>query len=84
MMHEGPHRGPDHHARQKDQAALERVMHFDRGSPYMDAEMERQVGRHPRASGDPAQGHPLDSRVRGNDHSHMRTVCLHSRVHNTL
>jgi hypothetical protein len=63
---------------------LERVMHVDRGSPCMDAEMARTIARHPRASGDPAQGTPLDSRVRGNDHPPVCTVCLHSRVHNTL
>jgi hypothetical protein len=33
-------------------------MHFDRGSLYMDVERERQMARHPRASGDPAQGTP--------------------------
>ena len=59
-------------------------MHFDRGSPSMDAEMERNIARHPRASGDPVPWDPLDSRVRGNDQPPVRTVCLHSRVHNTL
>jgi hypothetical protein len=59
-------------------------MHFDRGSTYMDAEMARQVGRHPRASGDPAQGHSPDSRVRGNDSPLVCTGGLHSRVPNTL
>ena len=42
-------------------------MHFDRSSPYMDAEMKRKRARHPRASRAPAQRSPLDSRVRGND-----------------
>jgi hypothetical protein len=30
---------------------LERVMHFDRDSPCMDAEMERTIARHSRAHG---------------------------------
>jgi hypothetical protein len=59
-------------------------MHFDRSSMYMDAERERKSACHPRASGDPAQGNTLDSRVRGHDHPLVRTVCLHSRVPNTL
>ena len=67
-------------------------MHFDRGSPYMDAEIERNIARHPRASGDPVPWDPLDSRGSlpstliggGNDQPPVRTVYLHSRVHNTL
>ena len=55
---------------------LEHVMHFDRGSSSMDAKMERKIERHPRASGDPVQGNPLDSRVRGNDpHAMLRSLC---------
>ncbi len=30
--------------------------------------MDRNMVRHPRASGDPAYGSDLDSRLRGNDH----------------
>jgi hypothetical protein len=67
-------------------------MHCDRGSPYRDAARERQRARHPRASGDPALGHPLDSRGSlpstliggGHDHPRVRTGYLHARVHNTL
>lgn len=29
-------------------------MHFNRGSPYLEAEMERNIAGHLRASGDPA------------------------------
>jgi hypothetical protein len=59
-------------------------MYFDRGSMSMDAKMERKIARHPRASGDPVQRYPLNSRVRGNDYLLGSPVCLHSRVQNTL
>jgi hypothetical protein len=46
--------------------------------------MERKSARHHRVSRDLAQGHPLDSRARENDHSPMHTGGLHARVHDTL
>jgi hypothetical protein len=59
-------------------------MHVDRDSPSMDTEMERTIARHPRAGGNPVPWDPLDSHVCGNDPPPVHTVCLHSRVHNTL